>query len=379
MVRWLGDKGAKHIIVVSRQGMISQDAMSLCTELRKKQVNVIDLRLDLTHSDAYSNIESALIGQLPLRGTLHAATRFDDLLLNNMGRQNLLDVLSPKIKGAEVLHHLTSKMTLDFFVLFSSATTVFGNPGQANYVAANSYLEALSAYRRQHQLPSLCLAWGGIEDVGVLARNTALKETFSQRLGAQLLNSATVISVLEKAIVESAEDSSYLAVDWHAMRSKLLSAKQNKFRFFNASDDLHGPDQSKDLREKLLALSPQHRFAEVVDMLAIEVEKILFLSHGGLDRRQSLFEQGMDSLMGVELATTIESGFGIQLSTMVLAEGPTIERLSQIVLKEMHLYAEDDGIAISPDNQELSVLAIKHGTDVSDGDYQRVKEALAKE
>ena len=87
----------------------------------------------------------------------------------------------------------------------------------------------------------------------------------------------------------------------------------------------------------------------------------------------------MDSLMGVELAATIESGFGIQLSTMVLAEGPTIERLSQIVLKEMHLYAEDDGIAISPDNQELSVLAIKHGTDVSDGDYQRVKEALAKE
>ena len=92
-----------------------------------------------------------------------------------------------------------------------------------------------------------------------------------------------------------------------------------------------------------------------------------------------MFEQGMDSLMGVELATTIESSFGIQLSTMVLAEGPTIERLSQIVLKEMHLSAEDDGIVISPDDQELSLLAIKHGTAVSDDDYQRVKEALARE
>lgn len=379
MVRWLGDRGAKHIIVVSRQGMISQAAVDLCTKLRQSEINIIDLRLDLTHSDAHSNLEAALVGQPPLRGTIHAATRFDDLLLNNMGRQNLLDVLSPKIKGAEVLHHLTSNMTLDFFVLFSSATTAFGNPGQANYVAANSYLEALSAYRRQLQLPSLCLAWGGIDDVGVLARNTALKETFSQRLGAQLLSSSTVISVLEKAIIESAEDSSYLAVDWHAMRSKLLSAKQNKFRFFNAFDDLHGSDHSKDIREKLLTLPPERRFSEVAEILAIEVEKILFLSHGGLDRRQSLFEQGMDSLMGVELATTIESSFGIQLSTMVLAEGPTIERLSQIVLKEMHLSAEDDGIVISPDDQELSLLAIKHGTAVSDDDYQRVKEALARE
>ena len=188
-----------------------------------------------------------------------------------------------------------------------------------------------------------------------------------------------MISVLEKAIIESAEDSSYLAVDWHAMRSKLLSAKQNKFRFFNASDDLHGSDHSKDIREKLLTLSPERRFSEVAEILAIEVEKILFLSHGGLDRRQSLFEQGMDSLMGVELATTIESGFGIKLSTMVLAEGPTIERLSQIVLKEMHLSSEDDGIVISPDDQELSLLAIKHGTAVSDDDYQRVREALTRE
>ena len=135
----------------------------------------------------------------------------------------------------------------------------------------------------------------------------------------------------------------------------------------------------RDIREKLLTLSPERRFSEVAEILAIEVEKILFLSHGSLDRRQSLFEQGMDSLMGVELATTIESSFGIQLSTMVLAEGPTIERLSQIVLKEMHLFEGDDCIIIPPNDQELSLLAIKHGTAVSDDDYQRVKEALARE
>ncbi len=389
MVEWLSERGAQYIVVVSRYGMVSQEAADVCVALRAKKISVLDVRVDLTTPDAHLALQAALLDQPPLRGTIHAATTFDDLPLTNMRRQNLEHVLAPKVQGANVLHQLTLDIALDFFVLFSSATTVFGNPGQANYVAANSYLEALSAYRRQNNLPSLCLAWGGVEDVGVLARNTALKETFSQRLGAHLLSSATVTTVLEQALSQSMADSSYFAVDWRAMRSKLFSAKQHKFAFFNALDDQHGPDQSKDLRDKLLGLSQENQLVEVANILTHEVEKILFLSHGALDRKQSLYEQGMDSLMGVELATTIESGFGIHLSTMVLAEGPTINRLSHIVLKEMHLFADSDAPdsdapdsdapKTQPDNQPLSVLAIKHGMDPSDKEYQRIKNAFAEE
>ena len=76
-------------------------------------------------------------------------------------------MLRPKIAGAENLDALTRDLALDYFVLFSSATTAIGNPGQGAYVAANGFLEGLARQRRSAGLPALAVSWGGIADVGV--------------------------------------------------------------------------------------------------------------------------------------------------------------------------------------------------------------------
>ncbi len=95
----------------------------------------------------------------------------EDALLRDMERDQLHRVLAPKIGGALQLHEATRAQALDFFILYSSATTLFGNPGQAAYVAANVALEALATERRALGLPVTCIGWGPIGDVGYLARN----------------------------------------------------------------------------------------------------------------------------------------------------------------------------------------------------------------
>src|SRR5208282_19112 len=98
----------------------------------------------------------------PLRGVLHAAMQLDDSLIANLDARRFSRVLAPKILGAQHLHELTLDHPLDHFILYSSVTTCIGNPGQANYVAANTYLEALVAWRRARGLTGTCVAWGPI-------------------------------------------------------------------------------------------------------------------------------------------------------------------------------------------------------------------------
>lgn len=120
-------------------------------------VNVLAAACDITDRDALAQVfERAKRELSPLRGIVHAATVIDDGLIRNLDAERIHNVLAPKIDGARHLEALTQEAPLDFFVVYSSATTLFGNPGQANYVAANHWLEAFAARRRSqgYQLPA---------------------------------------------------------------------------------------------------------------------------------------------------------------------------------------------------------------------------------
>ena len=105
----------------------------------------------------------------PLRGVLHAAAVLDDSILLQLDDERFKHVMSPKINGAWNLHQLTLDDPLDFFVLFSSAASMLGSPGQGTR-AANSFLDALARYRRARNLPALCINWGPWSEVGLAAR-----------------------------------------------------------------------------------------------------------------------------------------------------------------------------------------------------------------
>jgi len=161
--------------------------------LRADGVEVETGAVDVTDAAAVDQALASLRGAAPIRGVVHAAAVFDDAPLAEMDVERLERVLAPKLDGARVLDRATAADRLDLFVLYSSATTAIGNPGQANYVAANLALESLAAERRARGLPALAVAWGPIADVGVLTRNEAAKKTLAVRFGRRELDAASAL------------------------------------------------------------------------------------------------------------------------------------------------------------------------------------------
>ena len=107
----------------------------------------------------------------PLRGIMHAAMVLDDAPIERLDEERMWTAMRPKIIGAWNLHTLSTDIPLDFFVLFSSITSIIGNPGQANYVAGNAFLDMLAYYRRGRGLPALTVNWGGIGEVGYVVNS----------------------------------------------------------------------------------------------------------------------------------------------------------------------------------------------------------------
>src|SRR5262249_57994403 len=126
-------------------------------------IAVHEFNVDIADADQVARLMRRMRREMPpLRGIIHCAGVIQDSSLVKMTEANFHDVLRPKIAGAWNLHQETLDQRLDLFVMYSSATTLFGNEGQGNYVAANLYLEALADYRRGLGLPGLAVGLGGV-------------------------------------------------------------------------------------------------------------------------------------------------------------------------------------------------------------------------
>ncbi|MBM4094916.1 MAG: SDR family NAD(P)-dependent oxidoreductase, partial [Planctomycetes bacterium] len=156
LAQWMADRGARHLALLGRRGVHSPRAERVIDELRSSGVQVAVTPADVSKEDelaaAIREMERALP---PLRGVFHAAMILDDGLLLNLDRDWMWRVMAPKVAGAWALHRQTSRHALDYFVLFSSLSSVFGHAGQGNYAAANAFLDSLAHYRRAVGLPCL--------------------------------------------------------------------------------------------------------------------------------------------------------------------------------------------------------------------------------
>ncbi len=155
--------------MAGRSGAASVAAKAALVAFRAAGVSVIEGRLDVADRAAVDALLSDLDATgVPLAGVYHAAAVLDDGLIGNLDAERIARVMGPKAEGALVLHAATLGRPLDVFVLFSSATAVIGNPGQASYVAANAVLDALARARRAAGLPATAIAWGAIGGAGML-------------------------------------------------------------------------------------------------------------------------------------------------------------------------------------------------------------------
>ena len=286
-------------------------------------------------------------------------------------------MLAPKARGAANLDELTRGCALDFFVLYSSATTLFGNPGQASYVAANRYLEVLAQARRACGLPALWVAWGPIGDVGYLARHSQVREALEARMGGSALESAEALALLEQLLLGGAGGIAVARFD-RGLPRFLAAARSPKYgplvcRFAKEG----GAGEASQEIERWLEEYDDERLAELFgDVLRQEIAAILRMPPDRIDLQRPLQDLGLDSLMGVELMTAVEARFGVNIPVMALTEVGTIDRLAKRVVKDLRRAragaqpAPEEAIA-----EQVRLLAAQHARDI---DPARV-EAFAGE
>nr|CAA6829784.1 MAG: Capsular polysaccharide biosynthesis fatty acid synthase WcbR [uncultured Thiotrichaceae bacterium] len=370
--QWLAEKGAKTLILMGRSGAATEDAKQGVADLEAAGVQVAVYACDVSDQvaiqKAFVDIDSSLP---PLRGVVHAAMVLDDAIVRNLTTERFRKVLAPKMLGAWNLHQLTVNMKLDFFAMYSSITTYLGNPGQANYVAANMYLESLANLRQSQQLPAVFAAWGPLDDTGYLAREQETKDALQSRLGGHALTSVQALEALEQLLCSDKAGATLIDMDWNVVQRVMPAARSAKYtelrRLAKGADD---GEQGDDIASLIEGLSPEAVHELVADLLMAEVGEILRLPREKMAADKSVFDLGMDSLMGMELVLAIEERFGVRLPVMALTEGATINRIAEKIAGQLSGTGE---IAESPTLASRAADTVrKHGEDLSEDQLNKM-------
>jgi phthiocerol/phenolphthiocerol synthesis type-I polyketide synthase C len=337
---WLAGRGARHLALIGRSQITAPDAAAALDRMRKDGVEAREFSADVTDEAQLAKI----LGQVrrdmpPLRGIIHAAAVIKDIALVNETEANFHDVLRPKMAGAWNLHRQTLEEQLDFFVLYSSAITLFGNEGQANYAAANMYLEALAAHRRGLGLPGLAVAWGAISDVGHMARHAALTERVQERLGVRLLAPARALDRMADALATGAACVALAEVSWSRLAALPAIAKAPKYAHMRDLMSEEAGEASganvEAIRTRLADLPREEAIATVQQLLIKHITGVVGIAPAKIPTDQPLTDLGMDSLMLVELQIGLDKQFGIAIPTLELMDLATVEKLGRRIVDEI--------------------------------------------
>ena len=318
---WLAEQGAKTIVIASRSGALSGALQVRASAISANGTQLIVEKVDVTDKGSVQAlIEHVLSRYGRLAGIIHTAMVLEDRLLCGLDPEMINKVLGPKVTGAQNLDLATRHIKLDYFVLYSSATTLVGSPGQGAYVAANGYLQGLARQRRNAGLPALAVAWGAIADAGVLARDTETAKKLARATGVVGIPARDAVHQLGLMLTQpEGAPTRYFAdiTPGGAMRDmKLLSTPAFAPAFGGRGQVEAG--EEVDLLSLIEGMSDVEARTKVAELLAVEVGRILRLSAGELDIHRPLTELGMDSLMGLELRMDIEKRFGVELPLVAI-------------------------------------------------------------
>ena len=349
----LAELGVRHLALISRRGGATEGAMEALAGLAALGAQARVYACDATDANALAATLAAIRAQgekterQPIIGVVHAAAVLDDGAAASLTAARFAPVLAAKLTIAENLDRLTASDPLTLFLMFSSATTALGNPGQANYVAANAALEALAQRRRAAGRPALAIGWGPIEDVGMLARDAATAETLRRRLGVDAMTAAEALAGLPALLGQTQTATPHYArVDWTQLADMLPLLGENLFSSLRA-DGSGKPMGSRDMLERLRSLPPGEAAELLRDIVRQEIGGILQLAAADLALDVPLPRLGLDSLGGMELRAALEGRLGIPVPLASVSDTLTIEVLVLRIRDAMSGQQLEDAAAAS--------------------------------
>jgi NADPH:quinone reductase-like Zn-dependent oxidoreductase/short-subunit dehydrogenase/acyl carrier protein len=337
LAQWLVEGGARHLVLTSRGGAATPDAETFVQSLRKRGVDVKVVRADIgSRSDVARLIAEIRSAGQPLRGVFHLAMVIDDAPLVSLTRERIRSVMAPKAQGAWLLHEATRDFELDCFVMFSSVSSIFGNPAQASYGAANAFLDSLAHHRRSLGLPALTVNWGVLGGEGYVARNKRVAE-FLARQGTTELSPREVMTLLESSLKAGATQVMAIRVDWTKWRQFFRGMQENPLfeQIFAAVEGQETGGATSDLRLKIESAGPEELEGIIGQAVRDAVGSVLRVKPDMLRDDQPLTDLGLDSLMGVEIENSIEGSLGVALPQASLIRARTIGQIVALIAEHM--------------------------------------------
>ena len=375
---WLAAKGVRKLWLTSRSGVAGKAGRTTIAALRKSGVAIEMVGNDASKpGDVEALFAEIAADDTPLKGVIHSAMSLDDQLFASLDASRIEAVMKPKIAGAALIDQAARAHDLDHFIMYSSVTTLFGNPGQAPYVAANAYLESLAAARRQAGLPGLAVGWGPIADIGYLAREEQTRDLLEKRMGGGLLTSTDALAALDAFLASDALDSAITIAPmrWGKLGAELPLLQTPLFEAVEQARDVAGDAAGAlDIRELVEGLDDTAALKVIIDLLAAETGRILRQPASELDPRRPLTEMGFDSLMAVDLKMAVEERIGANLPLMSLSEGVGLADLARKLLDETR-----GGETRTASDSLVSELASQHVTEGAIEDEKAVIQKIAQQ
>ncbi|MER7476056.1 thioester reductase domain-containing protein [Streptomyces sp. NPDC126510] len=323
--------GVSRLLLVSRRGPAAAGATELAAELTGLGAEVRVVSCDLADREALTALLDTVPAEHPLTGIVHAAGVLDDGMIADLTPDRLAAVLRPKVHAAWNLHELTLDRDLDAFVLFSSVAGIIGGSGQANYAAANTFLDALAGHRSALGLPATSLAWGlWAHEDGMSGHLTPTELDRIARSGLLTITEDTGPELLDLALGTGRPALVVTPVDRAALRKNARRAPLLLRRLVQNTDQgaEESPADDELLSERLAGLSPSRRRELVSDFLHREVASVLGHSvPGAIEEHQRFSDSGFDSLTSVELRNRLAEATGLKLPPSLIFEHPTPKKL----------------------------------------------------
>ncbi|MFD6422244.1 type I polyketide synthase [Streptomyces sp. NPDC060198] len=331
------EHGVRHLLLTGRRGLAAPGAPEFTAELAALGAEVTVAAADAADRDALRAVLDGIPAAHPLTGIVHAAGTLDDGVVDSLTPDRLDTVLRPKADAAWNLHALTRDAPLSAFVVFSSAAGVLGVPGQGNYAAANTFLDALVAYRRAHGLVGTSLAWGLWEESGELtAHLDDADHRRNARHGTRALTTPEGLALLDAAGAAADALLVPVALRHGAEPGQIPSVLRDVVRTRRPVARQTAGASGSTLAARLLPLGAAEREELLADLVRAEAATVL----GRADRDsiasgRAFKDLGFDSLTAVDLRNRLGAASGLRLSPTLVFDHPTPQSLARFLLAEL--------------------------------------------
>ncbi len=327
--------GARHLVLTSRSGPSAPGAVELQAELTALGADVQIRACDVARREELEALLAAIATWRPLGAVIHAAGVLDDGVLAGLDRARMERVMSAKAAGAMHLHELTRELELTAFVLFGSAAATFGSPGQANYAAANAFLEALALRRRREGLPAHAIAWGLWQQSSGMTGELSAAD--HERLGGAALSSHAGLDLLDRACANDDPVVVALALDLPALRRDARAGLVPPL----LAELVRGPgrrgeETAREFPRRLAAAPAHEREALVLGFVRAQVAAALGHSSGDeIEPTRAFKELGFDSLSAVELRNRLSGATGLRLASTFVFNYPNCVAVAEYVREQL--------------------------------------------